>query len=128
MIDAVRNAFRLPDLRRKLLLTLGILVVYRLASHIPVPGVNRLALSQIFESNQLLGMLNLLSGGALQNFSVMAMGVYPYITASIILQLLIPIIPALQNLQKEGEAGKTKLNQYTLWLTIPLAVLQAIAQ
>ena len=121
MIDAVRNAFRLPDLRRKLLITLGILVIYRLAAHIPVPGVDRAALAQIFESNQLLGLLNLLSGGALQNFSVMAMGVYPYITASIIIQLLMPIIPQLEALGKEGEAGRNKLNQYTICLTIPLA-------
>lgn len=128
MLEAVRNAFRLPDLRRKLLITLGLLVVYRLASHIPVPGVNREALATIFGQNQLLGLLNLLSGGALSNFSVMAMGVYPYITASIILQLLIPIIPALQELQKEGEAGRTKLNQYTNIATIPLALLQAFGQ
>jgi preprotein translocase subunit SecY len=128
MLEAVRNAFRLPDLRRKLLITLGILVIYRFLSHIPVPGVNREALSTIFQSNQLLGLLNLLSGGALQNFSVMAMGVYPYITASIIIQLLIPIIPAWQELQKEGEAGRNRLNQYTNWLTIPLALLQAFGQ
>jgi len=128
MLEAVRNAFRLPDLRRKLLITLGILVVYRLMSHIPVPGVNREALTTIFSSNQLLGLLNLLSGGALQNFSVMAMGVYPYITASIIVQLLIPIIPAWQELQKEGESGRNRLNQYTNWLTIPLALLQAFGQ
>jgi preprotein translocase subunit SecY len=128
MIEAVRNAFRLPDLRRKLLITLGILVIYRLASHIPVPGVNREALSQIFQSNQLLGLLNLLSGGALQNFSVMASGVYPYITASIIIQLLQPIIPALEALGKEGEAGRHKLNQYTNYLTIPMAALQAFGQ
>jgi len=128
MIDAVRNAFRLPDLRRKLLLTIGVLVIYRLAAHIPVPGVNRQALAQVFESNQLLGMLNLLSGSALSNFSVMAMGVYPYITASIILQLLIPIIPSLEALSKEGDAGRNKLNQYTNYLTIPLAALQAFGQ
>ena len=112
MLDAVRNAFRLPDLRRRLLVTLGVLVIYRFISHVPVPGVDRLALSQVFESNALLGMLNLLSGGALQNFSVMAMGVYPYITASIILQLLMPIIPQLEALGKEGDAGRQKLNQY----------------
>ncbi|MCX7668774.1 MAG: preprotein translocase subunit SecY [Anaerolineae bacterium] len=128
MLEAVRNAFRLPDLRRKLLVTLGILVIYRFISHVPVPGVNRAALAQIFESNALLGMLNLLSGGALQNFSVMAMGVYPYITASIILQLLQPIIPQLEALMKEGEAGRRKLNQYTVYLTIPLAALQAFGQ
>ncbi len=128
MLDAVRNAFRLPDLRRKLLVTLGILVIYRFTAHVPVPGVNAEALAQIFQSNQLLGFLNLLSGGALSNFSIMAMGVYPYITASIILQLLIPIIPALEALQKEGEAGRNKLNQYTVLLTIPLAALQAFGQ
>ena len=128
MLEAVRNAFRLPDLRRKLLFTLGILVLYRLMSHIPVPGVNVEALNAMFSSNQLLGLLNLLSGGALENFSVMAMGVYPYITASIIVQLLIPIIPAWQEMQKEGEAGRNRLNQYTNWLTIPLALLQAFGQ
>lgn len=128
MIEAVRNAFRLPDLRRKLLVTLGVLVIYRLAAHIPVPGVNRLALSSLFDDNQLLGLLNLLSGGALSNFSVMAMGVYPYITASIIVQLLVPIIPALQEMQKEGEAGRNRLNQYTNYLTIPLALLQGFGQ
>ncbi len=128
MLEAVRNAFRLPDLRRKLLVTLGILVIYRLLAHIPVPGVNTQALQTIFSSNQLLGLLNLLSGGALQNFSVMAMGVYPYITASIIIQLLIPIIPQWQELQKEGDAGRNRLNQYTNWLTIPLALLQAFGQ
>ena len=128
MIEAVRNAFRLPDLRRKLLVTLGILVIYRFLAHVPVSGVDRTALAQIFQSNQLLGMLNLLSGGALSNFSVMAMGVYPYITASIIIQLLMPIIPALEALGKEGDAGKRKLNQYTNYLTIPLAALQAFGQ
>jgi preprotein translocase subunit SecY len=128
MIEAVRNAFRLPDLRRKLLITLGILVIYRLMSHVPIPGVNREALAQLFQSNQLLGLLNLLSGGALANFSVMAMGVYPYITASIIIQLLMPIIPAWEQLGKEGESGRQKLNQYTNWLTVPLALLQAYGQ
>lgn len=128
MLEAVRNAFRLPDLRRKLLITLGILVIYRLASHIPVPGVDREALSAIFSTNQLLGLLNLLSGGALSNFSVMAMGVYPYITASIIMQLLQPIVPALAALQKEGQAGRSKLNQYTNIATIPLALLQGFGQ
>ncbi len=128
MLDAVRNAFRLPDLRRRLLVTLGILVVYRFIAHVPVPGVNRVAWQQVFESNALLGMLNLLSGGALQNFSVMAMGVYPYITASIIIQLLQPIIPQLAALMKEGDTGRKKLNQYTIYLTLPLAALQAFGQ
>jgi preprotein translocase subunit SecY len=128
MIQAVRNAFALPDLRKKILYTFLILAIYRLASHVPVPGVNSEGLRQLFQSNQLLGLLDLLSGGAMATFSVMAMGVYPYITASIILQLLQPIIPALQRLQEEGEQGRNRLNQYTWWLTVPLAALQAYGQ
>ncbi|MFQ6057761.1 MAG: preprotein translocase subunit SecY [Anaerolineae bacterium] len=128
MIQAVRNAFKLPDLRRKILFTLGILVVFRLAAHIPVPGVDREALRQVIQANQLLGFLNMLSGGAMKNFSVVMMGVYPYITASIIMQLLMPIIPQLEELAKEGEAGRNKINQYTYWLTVPLAALQGFGQ
>jgi preprotein translocase subunit SecY len=128
MIQAVRSAFALPDLRKKILYTFLILAIYRLFAHVPVPGVNSEALAQIFQSNQLLGLLDLLSGGALATFSIMAMGVYPYITASIIIQLLTPIIPALENLQKEGEQGRNRLNQYTWYLTVPLAMLQAYGQ
>jgi preprotein translocase subunit SecY len=132
MIQAVRNAFNLPDLRRKILYTFLILAIYRLASHVPVPGVNQDALKQLFQSGTpsagLAGILDLLSGGAISNFSVLAMGVYPYITASIIIQLLIPIIPAWEEMMKEGEAGRNKMNQYTVYATIPLALLQAIGQ
>ena len=128
MIQAVRSAFALPDLRKKILYTFLILGIYRLFAHVPVPGVNSEALAQIFQSNQLLGLLDLLSGGALATFSIMAMGVYPYITASIIIQLLTPIIPALENLQKEGEQGRNRLNQYTWYITVPLAMLQAYGQ
>lgn len=128
MIQAVRSAFALPDLRKKILYTFLILAIYRLFAHVPVPGVNTEALNQLFASNQLLGLLDLLSGGAMANFSIMAMGVYPYITASIIMQLLQPIIPALENLAKEGEQGRAKLNQYTWYLTVPLGALQAYGQ
>lgn len=128
MLQAVRNAFKLPDLRRRILFTFAILVIYRLASHIPVPNVDLEALRSVFESNQLLGMLDMFSGGAMSSFSVMAMGVYPYITASIIMQLLVPIIPALEEIAKEGEAGRNKINQYTHWLSVPLAALQAYGQ
>ena len=93
MIQAVRNAFALPDLRKKILYTFLILAIYRLACHVPVPGVNSEGLRQLFQSNQLLGLLDLLSGGAMATFSVMAMGVYPYITASIIIQLLTQAVP-----------------------------------
>ena len=132
MVQAVRNAFSLPDLRRKLLITLGILIIYRLASHVPVPGVDTEVLKSALggESGvgQLVNILDLLSGGAVSNFSVMAMGVYPYVTASIIFTLLTPIIPQLEALSQEGEAGRNKLNQYQYYLTIPLAALQAIGQ
>ncbi len=128
MIDAVRNAFRLPDLRNKLLVTLGLLVIYRLAAHIPAPGVDQNVLKEVFASNPLVGLLDMFSGGALSRFSVMSMGVYPYITSSIILQLLVPIIPPLEELSKEGEQGIQKINQYTNWLTVPLALLQGWGQ
>jgi preprotein translocase subunit SecY len=133
MLDAVRNAWRLPDLRRKVLFTLFILVIYRVAAHIPVPGVNTAALSQLFGGSQgatsnLVGLLDIFSGGALSTFSVVAMGVYPYITASIIMQLLQPLIPSLDQLAKEGDQGRRQLNQYINWLTLPLAMLQGIGQ
>ncbi|MCL6429918.1 MAG: preprotein translocase subunit SecY, partial [Anaerolineae bacterium] len=125
MLQAVSNAFKLPDLRRKIFFTLGVLVIFRLAAHIPVPGVNLEGLRQVFEANQLLGLLDMFSGGAMSNFSVMAMGVYPYITAQIIMQLMVPVIPKLQEIANEGESGRNKLNQWTHWLTVPLAFLQA---
>nr|MBC7245652.1 preprotein translocase subunit SecY [Chloroflexota bacterium] len=128
MLRAISNAWKLPDLRRKLIFTFVILVIFRLAAHVPVPGIDPEGLRRIFEANQLLGLLDMFSGGAMSNFSVMAMGVYPYITASIILQLLQPLIPALDELSKEGEAGRNKLNQYMLLLTIPLAALQGFSQ
>jgi preprotein translocase subunit SecY len=126
LLQSVLNAFRLPDLRRKLLFTLAILVIYRLVAHIPIPGVNRAALDALFQQYQLLGMFNLLSGGALSTASIVAMGVYPYVTASIVLNLLQPIIPQLRELAKEGEQGRQKINLYTHILTVPMALLQAI--
>lgn len=130
MLDVILNAFRLPDLRRKLLFTLAMLVIFRFVAHVPLPlsAESYAALQKFFEGNQLLGMLNLFSGNAMRNFSVAAMGVYPYITASIVMQLLIPLIPALTALSKEGEAGRNKLNQYTHWLTVPMAALQSYGQ
>jgi len=128
MIQAIRNAFKLPDLRRRILITLFILVVYRLAAHVPVPNVDPVALREVFAASQLLGLLDMFSGGAMSSFSVMAMGVYPYITASIVIQLLQPLIPGLEELAQEGEAGRNKINQYTYYLTPPLAALQAYTQ
>ena len=131
MLQALVRAIQLPDLRRRILFTLGMLLIFRLIAHIPVPNINPDSLQQLREalaSNQLAQLLNIFAGGALQNFSVAAMGVYPYITASIIIQLLQPLIPALQELQKEGEQGRIRLNRYQMWLTIPLAYLQAYGQ
>jgi len=125
MLDSVVNAFRIADLRAKLFFTFGMLVAFRFLSHVPVPGVDVAALQQLFNSNQLLGMLNLFSGGAMRTFSVVAMGVYPYITATIIVQLLIPVIPQLEALSKEGEAGRAKINQIMHLMTVPLAALQS---
>jgi preprotein translocase subunit SecY len=122
------DAFSLPDLRQKLIFTLAMLVVFRFVAHIPIPGVDVAALQKIFDRSQLLGMLDLFSGGAMRYFSIAAMGVYPYITSSIIMQLLVPVIPALRKLSEEGESGRNRVNQITHWLTIPLAGLQGFAQ
>ncbi len=128
MLQAVFNAFKIPDLRRKIIFTLLMLVVFRVVAHIPVPGVDLARLDQLLQQNQLLGMLNLFSGSALRQFSIAAMGVYPYITASIIFQLLTPIIPRLDELSKEGEQGRATLNRYQHMTTVPLALLQAFGQ
>src|SRR3989338_7610779 len=113
--------WKIKDLRNSLLFVLAMLVVFRLAAHIPVPGVDPTSLKSFLSANQLLGIMNVLSGGGLENFSVVAMGVSPYITASIIFQLLVMIIPRLEELSKDGEAGRQKINQWTRLLTIPLA-------
>ena len=128
MLQAAANALKIPDLRGKILFTLGILLIFRFVATIPVPGVNRDILAQLLQDNQLLGMLNLFSGSTLTNFSVVAMGVYPYITASIIMQLMTPIIPRLTELSKEGNQGRQQINKYTNYLTVPLAFLQSFGQ
>lgn len=132
MLQAVFNAFKIADLRRKILFTLAMLVAFRFVAHVPVPGVDFAALSRAFNTpgdvQSVFNILNIFSGGTLQNFSVAAMGVYPYITASIIIQLLTGVIPRLTELSKEGEQGRNQMNKYTHWLTIPLAALQAFGQ
>ena len=125
-LDSLKHLFRIKELRRKLLLTLFIFVIFRFIAHIPVPGVDLIALQQLFNSNQLLGMLDIFSGGTLANFSVMALGLGPYINASIVLQLLMMIMPKLEELSKEGDFGREKINQYTRLLSIPLATIQAV--
>ncbi len=128
LIQAMIDAFSLPDLRGKLLFTFLILVIFRFVAQVPTPGVDRDALAAVFENNQIFGMLDLFSGGAMRNFSVLAMGVYPYITATIVMQLLQPVIPQLMALSREGEAGRNKINMYTHWLAVPLAALQGYGQ
>jgi len=123
LVQAMMDILTLPDLRRKILFTLGILVVFRFIAHVPLPGVDIEALEAFFEGNLLFGMLDLFSGGAMTSFSMAAMGVYPYITASIIMQLLTPVIPRLQALSQEGELGSQKINRITHLLTVPLAAL-----
>lgn len=121
-----KNSIKSPDVRKKILFTGLIFVIARVFAHIPVPGVNLAQLQSLFAQNQFLALLDVFSGGTLANFSVMALGLNPYINASIILQLLTMVFPKLEELQKEGEAGRQKINQYTRMLTVPLAVLQAI--
>lgn len=120
------TAWRIPDLRKKALIVIGLLVIFRVASIIPVPGIPRESLQNVFAGNQLFGLLDIFSGGGLSNLSIMMLGVGPYITASIVMQLLTMVIPRLEELQKEeGEAGRRKLNQWTRFLTVPLGALQA---
>ncbi len=129
MLSAFVRAFRTPDLRRKLLFTIGIMVVFRIGSFLPTPGVSypnvQICIGQTEEQNSLLGLVNLFSGGALLQLSVFALGIMPYITASIIIQLLRVVIPHFEALHKEGQSGTAKLTQYTRYLTIGLAVLQS---
>ena len=128
LFKAAVDAWGIPDLIYRILFTLFILVLFRFFAHVPVPGVDRDALAAAFEANPLLGFLDLFSGGALRNLSIAALGVYPYITASIILQILTPIIPTLKNLSQEGDAGRQAINRYTHYLTVPLAFLQGYGQ
>jgi preprotein translocase subunit SecY len=128
LLQAMIDSFSLPDLRRRILITIFILVIFRFIAHVPLPGVDLDALRELFESNALLGMLDLFSGGAMRRLSVAAMGVYPYITASIIMMLLVPTIPRLQALSQEGESGRNKINLITHWLTVPMAGLSGYGQ
>ena len=127
MFSWLTNAWQVPELRRRLLFTALILALYRLGSWMPAPGVNSDAVSDYFgdRGGTVLGLLNLFSGGALAQFSIFALGIMPYVTASIILQLLTVVIPSLEQLQKEGEAGMAKINQYTRYLTVGLSAAQA---
>jgi preprotein translocase subunit SecY len=128
LLQAAMSALQQPDIRQKLIFTFMMLVIFRFVSNLPVPGINPLALDSLFQRSTVLGFLNIFSGGALKNMSVAAMGVYPYITASIIMQLMVPIVPTLQALSKEGEQGRKQINIYTHWMAVPMAFVQAYGQ
>lgn len=127
MFSAFRNIFHIPDLRKRVIFTLGIIIVYRLGTIVPTPGVDGHALSEFLRSRAgtLFGLIDLFSGGALNQMSVFALGIMPYISASIILQLLTAVVPALEKLAKEGEAGRKKINQYTRYSTVLLSIIQS---
>src|SRR5512145_2720838 len=128
MLSGFQNVSRIPELRRRVLFTLGMLAVYRLGVHVPTPGIDRQAMAAFFEQQKdnLLGFLNLFSGGALEQFSVFSLGIMPYISASIILQLLTVVFPYLERLSKEGEVGRRKITQYTRYGTIVLSIIQGM--
>ena len=128
LIQALIDSMKVPDLRNKILFTFAMLLIFRFVAHVPVPGVDTQALSQAFRQQALLGFLDLFSGGALANLSVAALGVYPYITSSIIMQILTPVVPMLKDLSQEGDYGRQKINQYTHYLTVPIAFLQGLGQ
>ena len=121
MLQSLLNAWRLPDLRKKLLFTAMIIAIYRLGCYVPVPGVSVKSIEAMFNSGGIFDFYNLFSGGGLQRVAIFAMGIMPYITASIIMQLLTMVIPRLEALMKEGEAGQKKVNQYTRYFTVVLA-------
>ena len=125
MFESLLNAFRAPDIRRRILVVLGLLIVFRLLAAVPVPGVNRDQLDAFLAGNPLFGLLNIFSGGGLSNFSVVALGLNPYINASIIMQLMQGVVPSLQALSREGEYGRNKITQYTRYLSVPMALLQS---
>ena len=124
-MNTLKNIWKTKDLRRKFLITALVLLVFRFAAHIPIPEVDNAALQNLFAQNQLLGFLDMFSGGTMRNFSIVTLSLNPYINATIIFQLLTMIFPALEELSKEGEYGRRKLNQYMRWTTIPLALIQA---
>ena len=123
---AVQNMFKIPELRKRILFTLGLLAIYRLGAHVTAPGINKAQLEQVWSqvSGTLLGVLDLFSGGNIRTISVFALGVTPYITASIILQLLTVLYPPLKKIQEEGEVGRQKINQWTRYLTVALCTIQ----
>jgi len=127
MWDKLKQAWQVKEVRNGLLFVFAMMVIFRVAANIPLPGIDLVALKRFFDANQVLGLLNLFSGGTIRNFSVVALGVAPYITASIIFQLLAMIIPRLEEIQKDGESGQRRINQWSRYLTVPLAIIQSFS-
>ncbi|MFA7654198.1 MAG: preprotein translocase subunit SecY [Candidatus Magasanikbacteria bacterium] len=125
MWDKFIQIWKIKDVRNKILFVVGMLVIFRIVAHIPIPGIDTSGLRDMLAGNQLVGMLDLFSGGTIKSFSIIMLGVGPYITSSIIFQLLTMIVPQLEEMSKEGESGQAKINMYTRWLTVPLAFLQS---
>src|SRR5215211_3488463 len=125
MFESLLNAFRAPDIRRRIFFVLAILIVYRLLAQVPLPGIDRQALANFFQNNAAFGVIDLFAGGGLSQLSIVGLAMNPYINASIIMQLMTGVIPSLQALSREGEFGRQRLNQYTRYLTVPMALLQA---
>ena len=129
LFEAIGNIFRIPDLRKRFLFTLGLLAVYRLGGHIPTPGINMQRWEEFFSRNSgsIFGFFDLFAGGNIRRLTIFALGIMPYITASIILQLLTVVVPTLEKMQKEGEIGRRKITQWTRFLTVGLALAQSFA-
>src|SRR5438105_11251937 len=126
-LDAIANVFRIPDLRKRVLFTLGLLAVYRLGGHIPIPGINIIRWDEIFsrQAGGIFGFFDMFAGGNIRRLTIFALGIMPYITSSIILQLLTVVVPTLEKLSKEGELGRRKITQWTRYLTVILALIQS---
>src|SRR5437667_11919857 len=125
--EAIATVFRIPDLRKRVLFTLGLLAVYRLGGHVPIPGLNTIRWEEIFSRNSggIFGFFDMFAGGNIRRLTVFALGIMPYITSSIILQLLTVVVPTLEKLSKEGELGRRKITQWTRYLTVALALIQS---
>src|SRR3989339_134551 len=125
MFNTISGIFNIADLRKKIVFTLGMIILFRLGAYIPVAGIDAARLATLFGKGNILGFLDLFTGGALMRFSIFALGIVPYINASIIIQLLTVVIPHLEELSKEGDAGRKQIASYTRWLTLPLAFIQS---
>ena len=127
MWETFQKVWKIKDVRNNILIVVGLLVIFRVVAHIPVPGVDVTALRSFLSGQQMFQLLDVFAGGTVKNFSLVMLGVAPYITSSIIFQLLTMIVPKLEEMSKEGESGRQKINMYTRWLTVPLAFLQSFA-